>query len=49
MLQDFAVPQMREQTIFQQDGAPALYHNDVRDFLRGQFSGSWIGKRGPIA
>lgn len=49
MLQNFAVPQMPEQIIFQQDGAPAHYHNDVRDFLNEQFPGSWIGRGGPIA
>lgn len=48
MLQDFAVPQMPEQTILQQDGAPALYHNDVRDFINGHFPGSRTGKRGSI-
>lgn len=40
---------MPEKIIFQQDGALALYHNDVRDLLNEQLPGCWIGRRGPIA
>lgn len=33
---------------FQQDGAPAHFHRDVRDFLGHQLRGQWIGRRGLI-
>ena len=33
---------------FQQDGAPAHYAKDVRQWLDETFPGCWIGRRGPI-
>lgn len=33
---------------FQQDGAPAHYHADVRRFLNHTFINSWIGRGGPV-
>ena len=33
---------------FQQDGAPAHYTKDVRQWLDESFPGCWIGHRGPI-
>lgn len=33
---------------FQQDGAPAHYHADVRNFLNHTFVNSWIGRGGPV-
>ena len=33
---------------FQQDGAPAHYARDVKDFLNAAFPGRWIGRGGPI-
>lgn len=33
---------------FQQDGAPAHYALAVRSFLDEEFSGRWIGRRGPV-
>jgi hypothetical protein len=35
-------------TWFQQDGAPAHYSIQVREFLDQQFPGHWIGCRGPV-
>ncbi|KAI8779666.1 Protein of unknown function DUF4817 [Biomphalaria glabrata] len=33
---------------FQQDGAPPLYHRDVRAYLDHNVPGQWIERRGPI-
>ena len=33
---------------FQQDGAPAHYTKDVRQWLDETFPGHWIGCQGPI-
>ena len=33
---------------FQQDGAPAHYHNEVVGYLNDVFPGHWIGRRGEI-
>lgn len=38
-LENFAVLQMPEETIFQQYGAPSHYHIDDRYFLNKQFVG----------
>ncbi len=35
------------QVWFQQDGAPAHYHKDVRQWLDMKMPGRWIGRRGP--
>jgi hypothetical protein len=32
--------------IFQQDGAPPHYHNDVRDYLNDELPQRWIGRAG---
>ena len=48
MIQQWLFPQMREDSdnfLFQQDGAPPHYHNDVRDFLN-ELPQSWIGRAG---
>ena len=37
-----------EDFVFQQDGAPAHYSNDVRNYLNDKLNGSWIGRRGAI-
>jgi len=36
------------QAWFQQDGAPAHYHKDVRQWLDMKMPGRWIGRRGPV-
>ena len=33
---------------FQQDGAPAHYDRQVRQWLDQKFPGRWLGRRGPI-
>ncbi|PSN52652.1 hypothetical protein C0J52_08821 [Blattella germanica] len=33
---------------FQQDGAPAHYHNRVREYLDENLPGRWIGRRGAV-
>lgn len=58
LLQDSIVPAMvdaaEDQNIdfddvyFQQDGAPAHFARDVRDFLDDTFPDRWIGRGGPI-
>lgn len=37
-----------ERMWLQQDGAPAHYHGDVRNFLNEQFENQWIGRNGPV-
>jgi hypothetical protein len=37
-----------DKIFFQQDGAPAHYARQVRDWLNNAFDGRWIGRRGPI-
>jgi hypothetical protein len=37
-----------ESIFFMQDGAPAHYASDVREWLDKNFPGRWIGRRGPI-
>ena len=50
MLQLYAVPQLPEGTIFQQDGAPPHFAIPVRNFLDEQFPERWIGRgSSPIA
>lgn len=34
---------------FQQDGAPAHYHHQVRQYLDNWMGNRWIGRRGPVA
>ena len=50
MLKTFFFPQVQhERDIrFQQDGAPPHYAYCVREWLDSNFSGRWIGRRGPI-
>ena len=40
---------MRAELIYQQDGAPAHFSRQVRQFLNAHFPGRWIGRGGPIA
>ena len=47
------LPAIREKFVnevfyLQQDGAPPLYHQDVRAYLDDTVPGQWIGRRGPI-
>jgi len=35
--------------MFQLDGAPPHFANDVREWLDGVFPGRWIGRAGPVA
>ena len=44
MLQLYAVPQLPDETIYQQDGAPPHSANVVRIFLHEQFSAKGIGR-----
>ncbi|KAJ4450340.1 hypothetical protein ANN_01760 [Periplaneta americana] len=46
MLQLYAVPQLPDGAIFQQDGAPPHFANMVRTFLDEQFP-AWIGRGSP--
>ena len=46
-LQLWLMPQLQEDIvdfIFQQDGAPPLYHLDVRAHLNANLPGRWIGR-----
>ena len=50
MLQDWLLPQLNEDSedfIFQQGGAPPLWHNQVRRFVNETFPQRWIGRTGP--
>ena len=40
---------VRRRMWFQQDGAPAHFHNGVRNYLNVQFPNRWIGRNGPVA
>jgi hypothetical protein len=53
MLQDFFIPEIRKlhkvrSVIFQQDGAPAHFSADVRQYFNDQFPDRWIGRGGSI-
>lgn len=53
MLREFFVPAMKRlrkhnSMIFQQDGAPAHFHRDVRQFLDETFPDRWVGRGGAI-
>lgn len=53
MLQNYLVPQLKQcrrfsRTVFQQDGAPAHWGLNVREFLNNNFPQRWIGRDGPI-
>jgi len=39
---------IRQECWFQQDGASARFHHDVRIFLDKQYPNHWIGRGGPI-
>jgi hypothetical protein len=54
MLQQFLIPQLDEddqegRTRFQQDGAPAHYLEEVREYINTRFPGRWIARAAPIA
>lgn len=40
------VPELNENTIWMQDGAPAHYHRQVVEYLNSVFPNRWIGRRG---
>jgi len=53
MLQEEAVPELRglagnAEVFFLQDGAPAHWATEVRDYLDHNFPERWIGRDGPI-
>lgn len=53
MLQDYFMVEVRKlhkvrTVIFQQDGAPAHFSKDVRQYLDYHFPNRWIGRGGPI-
>ena len=39
---------IKDTIIFQQDGAPAHYSKEVREWLKWNLPGRWIERRGPI-
>lgn len=39
---------IRQRCWFQQDGAPAHFHHNVRTFLDEHYSNRWIGRGGPV-
>ena len=49
MLEDYLWPRVKHKGMyFQQDGAPAHYSLQVREWLDKKFPNRWIGRRGPI-
>ena len=40
---------LNNKTIFQQDGAPPHFSEEVRAWLNEKFNGRWIGRGGPIS
>jgi hypothetical protein len=46
MLELFAVPEVDDNVILQQDGAPVHYANSVTEFLDETFPWHWIGRGG---
>ena len=47
MLENWLMPQMNEDSdddVFQQDGCPAHFHNDVRNYLFTNLPQSWIAR-----
>jgi hypothetical protein len=49
MLQQWLLPQLEEDSpgfIFQQDGAPPHFHNEVRSELNDRLPNRWIGRAG---
>ena len=40
--------QVRQRLWFQQDGAPAHFALDVREYLNNIFPNGWIGRGGPV-
>lgn len=49
MLQNYAIPQIPQGYVFQQDGAPPHYALHVTDHLNECFPQRWIGRGGPTA
>jgi hypothetical protein len=50
MLQNWLFPQLQDELqniIFQQDGAPPLFLNGVREYLNDFVPYRWIGRNGP--
>ena len=53
MLKEFFVPELKRldkasSGIFQQDGAPARFSRDIRQYLDKVFPSRWIGSGSPI-
>jgi hypothetical protein len=53
MLQEFFIPEIRKlhsirSIIFQQDGAPAHFAIDVRQYMDYHFPDRWVGRGGPV-
>ena len=49
MLENWLMPEVNEESddyVFQQDGCPAHFHNDVRDYLNTNLPQRWIGRFG---
>ena len=49
MLQNYAIPQIPQGYVFQQDGAPPHFALHVGDHLNECFPQQWIGRGGPTA
>lgn len=49
MLQNYAIPQIPQGYVFQQDGAPPHFAFHVREHLNECFPQRWIGRAGPTA
>ena len=49
MVQNYAIPQIPQGYVFQQDGAPPHFALDVSDHLNECFPQQWIGRGGPTA
>ena len=49
MLQNYAIPQIPQGYVFQQDGAPLHFALHIRDHLNECFPQQWIGQSGPTA
>ncbi|GFW71111.1 hypothetical protein TNCV_91541 [Trichonephila clavipes] len=49
MLENFAVPQIPLDFLFQQDSTPPHYHGDIPTFLSRLFQGGCIVRESPIA
>jgi hypothetical protein len=46
---DATINHHNNQMWFMQDGAPAHFNRNAREFLNNNYTNRWIGRRGPIA